>query len=182
MSHAPASPQWLHILEDKPVIHRPDCADRPASGGFDPDLTAGVADETIAYALTIRPAYEGLRSLLGQYAGLLLLAYASPRADYPDLEVMAAAAEQLRQTRDLLSSARCPQGGAAYHHGLTEAARLLEQAHDGMANGLRRPEQKEEAHRQLKAAQSLLHRAADTRFAMTMVDLHGSCCGCPNGK
>lgn len=167
---------WLHILDDKPVIHRSDCAamsDALETDAFSPALR----DEIIAYGLAIRPAYEGLRSVLGQYAGLLLLAYGSPRADYPDLDVMTLAADRLREARDLLGQA-CPPAGISDHHGgLIEAAALLDKAHRSMTNGLRGVGQKEMTHRHLQAAQALLHKASDARFAMTMVDFGGCCCG-----
>jgi hypothetical protein len=135
-----------------------------------------VRDEIIAYGLAVRPAYEELRGLLGQYSGLLLLAYGSSRADYPDLDVMAMADGRLRETSERLGVVLPPAGAADHHRGLLGAACQLKRVHQDLIDGLRRTEQKEGAHRRLKMVQALLFNASDTRFAMTMVDFGSSCC------
>ena len=178
---------WLNILDEKAVIHRLDCSDRQVPDGMTDTMTGdalaiSLGDEIIAYGLAVRPAYEALKSQLGQFAGLLLLIYGSPRANCPDLEVMAVAADRLRQTVALLGSVRLPAGAVNYHRSLQEAAHQLGQVHRDLVNGLRQVDQREEAHRRLKVAQALLHKASDTRFAMTMVDFGSSCCSCAEPK
>ena len=82
-----------------------------------------VDDQTAVYILATRQAFEDLRQVVSQLAGVLVLAAAKGKSDAPDLEPARKLYQQASQAlRDSAWTVR-----AAAHHGhLLEAAEFLE--------------------------------------------------------
>jgi hypothetical protein len=178
---------WHRTLNETPVIHRPGCEtvkhpDALSEGLEDeaPDIDAlakGTRDEIIAYGLAVRPAYDLLKRLLGQYAGLLVLAYGSRRRDYVDLDILKVAGDQLREAAEVLGHLRAPHRVQTHHDALRNACQALAEIQRRLAAGeVKNDDDKDRAHALLKTVQNLLSQASDSRFAMTMVDFRQACC------
>jgi hypothetical protein len=142
--------------------------------------SAGGDDRLIAYALAADPVFTGMRALIGQLSGILILAQARCRRDVAELPELAAARERWREVVDHLSRVDAPEGRQLDLRRLQEAS-----AHVGEAIGViaeMRQEQTDEgvarASAHLKAAYRLAQSACDHRLGLAMVDTSGACCSC----
>ncbi|MCF8483071.1 MAG: hypothetical protein K9H25_21820 [Rhodospirillum sp.] len=178
---------WHRTLDETPVLHRAGCDAVKHPGalsegleGEAPDIDAlakETRDEIIAYGLAVRPAYDLLKRLLGQYAGLLVLAYGSRRRDYVDLVILKVAGDQLREAAETLGGLRPPRRVQIHHDALRSACQALAGIQHRLAAGeIKSDADKDRAHAILKTVQNALSQASDSRFAMTMVDFRQACC------
>jgi hypothetical protein len=137
-------------------------------------------DRLIAYALAADPVFIGMRALIGQLSGILILAQARRRRDVPDLPELAAARERLSEVGDRLSRVEAPEGRQADVRRLQEGLAHVGEAIAVIAE-MRRKQTNESvasAAAHLKAAYRLVQGACDHRLGLTMVDTSGACGSC----
>jgi hypothetical protein len=82
-----------------------------------------VDDQTAIYVLATRNAFEDLRQVVSQLAGVLVLAAAKGTGDSPSLEPTR---RLLRQAEDALRDSRLNDRASAHHAHLAHAAAHLE--------------------------------------------------------
>jgi len=169
------------------TVHRPDCALFAAGplprAAPDPDAMAGTLGSAgaAAYAGACRPVFEDLRRIVGQLAGLMILAQLTRSADVADLKELGACRERWNTCRDRLGALEAPAPLAAHleqiaaAHGFSGRALGLfdrlspagdnEAVFDDIARHVHR------AHAHLRAATS-------AKAGLEMTDLTHACCSC----
>ena len=179
------------FFERAVTIHRHDCeaastAEAAARIGNDEvGETIGVGgglDEAIGgYAVATRPVYDGLRRLIGQLAGLLVLAQAGGRRDVLDLPDIAAARDQWSELGQRLGGVRTPQGLAPHFTRLEAAFATLGEVLDDFGLARLRPDWEthlDRAGERIKHAYAYLQAASEPRAGMMPVDFNHACCSC----
>lgn len=163
------------MLDRAALVHRWDC---PAVADPAPP-EPGVADIDAAAAAALRRPYDALRRLIGQAAGLLVLAQTSRRREIIDLPAIAVAREQWREVTAVLADLSAPPGCERHVEDLTRAARLVgaclaaleaSAAHQNIDVSL--------ALDRVSAAYRLVQRCSIDKLGLTMVDFRQSCCNC----
>ena len=171
------------VLDAIPKIHGAECDGwkaRPNSPGAQIVIDQSVPDEVVGYVIGARRVYYELRRLVGQIAGLLILAQASNRREAFDLPMLAAANEVWLSTPEQMEGLRAPNGLDAHLYHLKSAHRLLgacldaltvPRLHDGKIDLTG-------AVADLSSAYFHLQSASEPRTGMTMVDFSQACCNC----
>jgi hypothetical protein len=171
------------LLDAVPMIHSADCQTWSESSNLliqGAEINQELPDEVVAYALGARRVYSELRRLVGQIAGLLILAQASGRRDAFDLPTLAAANDLWRSAPEQLEKLRVPRGLDANLYHLRSAHKLL----GGCLDALSAPRLSDNrpdltaALADLAGAYSQLQSASEPRVGMTMVDFSHACCNC----
>jgi hypothetical protein len=164
-----------------PTLHSADCDSRKADLNT---ASAGIAidralpDEIASYVIGARPVYSDLRRLLGQIAGLLILAQASNRKEALDLPMLAAAKELWLSVPERMEGLRAPSRLDAHLYHLKSAHRLLGSCFDSLA-AFRCKDEKlnlTDALADIARAYAHLQSASEPRAGMTMVDFRQACC------
>lgn len=177
------------FFERAVTIHRYDCeligaTPSDAEGGetkqaIENDPAANEA--VVRYVVAARPIYDGLRRLIGQVAGLLVLAEAGGRRDVLDLPDIPAARERWAEVEQRLGVLRAPNGLEGHLDRLATAHATLGEVLDdfGLAR-LRRDWQQhlDRAGDRIKHAYAWLQAASEPRAGMTPVDFNHACCSC----
>lgn len=143
-------------------------------------LSVDFDDYTVAYRVAVRPVFDGLRDLIGQLAGLLILAQARPRCDLADLPELVIAREQWRLAVDHFDKLRPPEGRAVDRERLRQAAAHIDAAL-AVIGRLQRVTSGGgigDAAVRLAAAYRVLQSVCDHDLDLTMVDMSGACCTC----
>ncbi len=175
------------LLDAVPTIHSADCDSwkaRTNSPGADTVIDQGLPDEVIGYVVGARRVYYELRRLVGQIAGLLILAQASNRREAFDLPLLAAANEVWLSTPEQMEHLRPSNRFDAHLYHLKSAHRLLGVCLDALKVP-RLDNQKIDltvAMADLSSAYSHLQTASEPRIGMTMVDFGQACCNCGQSK
>ncbi|MBZ9964624.1 hypothetical protein [Mesorhizobium sp. BR1-1-2] len=171
-------------------VHRYDCEVVAAphvsvTGSEEPVAAihdAALADEAIVrYVVATRPVYEGLRRLIGQLAGLLVLAQAGGRRDVLDLPDIPVARERWTEMEQRLGALQAPHGLESHCARLRAAHATLGEVLDDFGSvRLRRDWQQEldRAGQRIKRAYAGLQAASEPRAGMTPVDFNHACCSC----
>jgi hypothetical protein len=164
------------MLDRAALVHRWDC---PAVAA-DPALPEpDVADIDAAAAATLRRPYDALRRLIGQAAGLLVLAQASSRREIIDLPAVAVAREQWREVTATLADLNAPRGCERQVEHLIRAARLIGACLDTLeASVAYESIDVSIALDRIAAAYRLVQLCSIDKLGMTMVDFRQSCCNC----
>ena len=164
------------MLDRTTLVHRWDCpavATEPALP--EPD----VAGADAAAAAALRRPYDALRRLIGQAAGLLVLAQASRRPEIIDLPAVAVAREQWREVTATLGDLSAPRGCERQVENLIRAARLVGACLDALeASANHQTVDISLALEHITAAYRLVQRSSSDKLGMTMVDFRQSCCNC----
>jgi hypothetical protein len=138
-------------------------------------------DELIAYALAVRPLYDGLGRLIGQLAGLCLLAQIRGRFD-PDFEAVTTPLERARECADMIRSINPPKSAVRRHWALCRAMSIVGDVTDQFSNPKSGPAQVRDQVSawtdQLKRANALVRWAADASLGLNPVDFNQACCCC----
>jgi hypothetical protein len=167
------------------------CADPAAPGGADwlsaqtrDDVTrdihaASANDKTIRLLLDVHPAFEGLRTVAGQLAGLLILAAAGASGGRPDGPLLDAARLTYKETRERV---RCLAGEDSIRH----VRHHLRQAAEGIEATFANVERESRAGLSFDGKQSLallkgayghLESVSKLTPGFRLVDTNNSCCG-----
>jgi hypothetical protein len=163
------------MLDRAALVHRWDC---PAIA--EPALPEPVVAEIdAAAAAALRRPYDALRRLIGQAAGLLVLAQASQRREIVDLPAVAVAREQWREVTTTLADLTPPRGYERQVENLIRAARLVGECLDSLeASANQKAVDISLALERITAAYRLVQLCSIDRLGMTMVDFRQSCCNC----
>lgn len=125
----PDARQRRDLFQRLTVVHRPDCTalSQPAPTAAaaalpDEDEVARIlgSDAAGRYGVEARAVYEDLRRLIGQRAGLLILARLTARRDTGELPEIAACRERLAFAQTALARLSAPGPLAAHHAMLDE--------------------------------------------------------------
>jgi hypothetical protein len=171
------------LLDAVPKIHSAECdgwKERLNSTVAQILIDQSVPDEVVGYVIEARRVYYELRRLVGQIAGLLILAQASNRREAFDLPILAAVNEIWLSTPEQMERLRAPNRLDVHLYHLKSAHRLL----GACLNALKAPRVDKEkidltgAVADLSSAYSHLQSASEPRTGMTMVDFSHACCNC----
>lgn len=164
------------MLDRAALVHRWDC---PAVAAKPALPEADVAEDDAAAVAALRRPYDALRRLIGQAAGLLVLAQASQSREIVDLPAVAVAREQWRHVTATLADLKAPRGSERRKENLVRAARLVGACLDALeASGAQKTVDIALALERIAAAYQLVQRSSSDRLGMTMVDFRQSCCNC----
>lgn len=171
---------------DEPLVHERGCAalEKPSAAAARPDALAAITtnrDELIRYALDVRPCYDRINRIIGQLAGLFILAQASCRFD-ADFESATAALRQIEEVRDTLSSIVPPATAKRHHRQLCLALGEIRSVSARFGRSLRTPEDTRAAISAwtvtLKQAAARVRASAAVQLGLMPVDLSHACCSC----
>jgi hypothetical protein len=164
------------MLDRAAAVHRWDC---PAVATEPVLAEPDVADIDAAAAATLRRPYDASRRLIGQAAGLLVLAQASRRREILDLPAVAVAREQWREVTAMLADLSAPRGCERQVEHLIRAARLIGACLDALeASAVQEIIDGSLALDRIAAAYRLVQRCSNDKLGLTMVDFRQSCCNC----
>jgi hypothetical protein len=163
------------MLDRAALVHRWDC---PAVA--EPALPEPkVAEIDAAAAATLRRPYDALRRLIGQAAGLLVLAQTSQRREILDLPAVVVAREQWREVSSTLADLSAPRGCERQVENLIRAARLIGACLDALeASATKEKVDVALTLDRVSAAYRLVQLCSIDKLGMTMVDFRQSCCNC----
>ncbi|MBN9551726.1 MAG: hypothetical protein J0H31_23410 [Alphaproteobacteria bacterium] len=177
------------FFERAVTIHRYDCelvtAPPPDAEGGETRLAIendpSAKEAVVRYVVASRPVYDGLRRLIGQVAGLLVLAEAGGRRDVLDLPDIPAARERWAEVEQRLRALRAPSGVEGHLDRLATAHATLGEVLDDF--GLARLQRDWRRHLdragdRIKHAYAWLQAASEPRAGMTPVDFNHACCSC----
>jgi hypothetical protein len=163
------------MLDRAALVHRWDCPAVAEPALPEPD----VAEIDAAAATTLRRPYDALRRLIGQAAGLLVLAQASQRREIVDLPAVAVAREQWREVTAALRDLSAPRGWGRQVDNLIQAARLVGACLDALEASVNHETvDVSRALERIAAAYRLVQNSSSDKLGMTMVDFRQSCCNC----
>lgn len=164
-------------------MHGVDCDlfDLPCAPG---DWMAGIQtdrDELIRYAQALRPSYDRLGRIIGQLAGLFILARLSGQFT-ADWAAVARVVEQVGHTEPELRAVRVPSVAARHHAYLVHAFDKVAGVTRAFDRTLHEPgrlhERLDAWTRELKLAGAMLSGAAVERLGLMPVDFSQACCSC----
>ncbi len=163
------------MLDRAALVHRWDCPAVAKPALPEPDVT----EVDAAAAAALRRPYDALRRLIGQAAGLLVLAQASQRREIVDLPAVAVAREQWREATSTLADLKAPRGHERQVENLIRAARLVGACLDALeASATKERVDASLALERIAAAYRLVQNSSSDKLGMTMVDFRQSCCNC----
>jgi hypothetical protein len=163
------------MLDRAALVHRWDCPAVAEPAPPEPE----VAEADAAAAAVLRRPYDALRRLIGQAAGMLVLAQASQRREITDLPAVAVAREQWREVTSTLADLSAPRGCERQVDNLIRAARLVGACLDALeASADKQTVDVSLALDRVSAAYRLVQSSSSERLGMTMVDFRQSCCNC----
>jgi hypothetical protein len=163
------------MLDRAALVHRWDCPAVAEPALPEPDI----AEVDAAAAAALRRPYDALRRLIGQAAGLLVLAQASQRREIIDLPAVAIAREQWREVTSTLADLSAPRGYERQVDNFIRAARLVGACLDALdASANHETVDVALALDRVSAAYRLVQLSSSDKLGMTMVDFRQSCCNC----
>ncbi|MFT4148567.1 MAG: hypothetical protein QM656_00085 [Paracoccaceae bacterium] len=171
------------------VLHRPDCAAMTAPATPAPDLPdAGMlarilgADEAGRYAIAARQVYEELRRLIGQLAGLLILARLTSRRDHADLAEHRTCRDRHAEAVALLARLSAPGPLGPHRARLAESTALCGEIIDGLArwqpDAATADAEFAALNARIRHALGLLESCSSDKAGLQMVDFSHACCTC----
>jgi hypothetical protein len=146
--------------------------------GYDADTfsPSDCSEALVQYCLTTLPAFNGLKRLLGQAGGILLLRELAISSDGVGGDLLRLAVDRFRDARDALLSRTVPPFAAAHAAKLEEALALIGSILQSLEDNVGRSEA---LLIQLRLARKCLIDASDNRFGMTLLDFRQGCCRGP---
>ena len=168
------------------ILHRPDCSllQGGATAPVDPqaDLAGLASDRLVDYALEVRPIYEALRRVVGQIAGLLILAQLTRRAEVLELPELAACQSRCKEAEERLRALTEKRGVPAIHiRALDTSHRLCRAILDLFPQWRRSTDPDAEfalMEERLRGAYQHLSAGSWDKGGLTMVDFRNACCSC----
>ncbi|MBC7736151.1 MAG: hypothetical protein H7245_02755 [Candidatus Saccharibacteria bacterium] len=169
------------------ATHKPDCMlsleGPPPETVPNPDeLARTLGSDTVArYASACRPIYEDLRRVIGQLAGLLILARLTNKTELADLPEMTQCRARWQDAATRLS-ALSPPSGLLRHKSQLDSAHVFSGLVMETFSHLRRntdtTPQLDLMSVQIKRAYAHLDAASSTKAGLQMVDFSHACCAC----
>lgn len=165
--------------------HKPECPmslEGPLPGPVaDPTVLADTlgSDGVAAYAAACHPIYEHLRRIIGQIAGLTILARLTARREINDLPELKQCETRWREAKDALGVLSAPNGVAPHKVQLESAlvfcGRAM-RAYSDIGGQTDMEAALDQAGLQIKRAYAHLEAASSQRAGLHMVDFTHSCC------
>lgn len=177
-----------HTLFDRLTsVHRPNCAlfadgPLPAPVVGPEDLAALLGSEaTGRYAAACRPVFEDLRRVVGQLAGLMILAQLTASSDVSSLAELESCRQRWNAAGERIAALAAPDALVPHREQIAAA-----HAFSGLALGTfseLRPRGDNEAafeviSRHVRRAYAHLSAATAEKAGLVMVDLSHACCSC----
>jgi hypothetical protein len=169
------------------TVHRPDCAffadgplPLPVAGPDDLAPLLG-ADTVARYAAACRPVFEDLRRVVGQLAGLMILAQLTQSSEVAGLDELASCRRRWAEAGERIKTLAAPDA-LAPHRAQIEAAHAFSGLALGTFSELRPRGDNEAAFdtisRHVRRAYAHLSAATAEKAGLAMVDLSHACCSC----
>lgn len=170
-------------------IHKPDCEMLQHCEPVEETKLPGEAElfaalgceQTAGYAMACRGIYEDLRRVIGQLAGLLILARATRKIEFVELE-------QVENCMTRWKDAGARIGVLQAYGPVARHKHLIESAHNFCGRILRTfpvitsrsdlDKTFDEMGDHLKKAYACLSKASSHEAGLVMVDFSNACCGC----
>lgn len=171
---------------DGPLVHEHGCATLEVipQSAAQPDAMADITtnwDELIRYALDVRHCYDRINRIVGQLAGLFILAQARGRFD-ADFESTTAALRQIEEVREALSGISAPAAAKRHHRQLCIALGEVRSVSEQFGRSLPTPEATGAAisgwTATLKRAAARVRACAAVQLGLMPVDFSHACCSC----
>jgi hypothetical protein len=138
-------------------------------------------DDLIGYAQQLRPCYDRLGRIIGQLAGLLILARLGGRFE-TDWTAVKRVVDQTRHIEVELHAVRVPAVAARHHAFVARAFETVASVTRDFDAILHRPprlqERLDDWTRELKRAGAMLSAAAVERLGLMPIDFSQACCSC----
>ncbi len=142
-------------------------------------LTGQAVDQaTTEYVLEMRRAFEDLRQVAAQLAGLLVLAASGSQCAGPHHPMLTSAAQLHQEAVDAVRHARVPPGAHRHHQHLLGAAEFLHRALRAAGSGI----SIDPVLIPLRTAYDNLQKASAGLPGFSMVTFELGCCGRPPGS
>lgn len=171
------------------VLHRPDCSALEISnvGTLEDSGSLQLTqDDAIKYATQARPIYEALRRVVGQIAGLLILAQLTRTHEVLDLPELVACEDRCKEASERIKALSGSAGKAGGHFGMLEAShRLCRSILDTFPQWRTSPDPDVEfslMEERLRAAYQYLTAGSWEKGGLSMVDFRNACCSCELGS
>ena len=177
-----------HLFDRLVTVHRPDCdmlADVMPGSSIacsESQMASSFSDDaSLKYALDTKPIYEDLRRVIGQLAGLLILAQLTNRVEMVEFPERNNCEQRWKSAGTRIASLTAP-GPLAPHKEQLSAAhslsgmvlRSLAQLRPGAENN----QQFDQMSDQIKRAYRHLASASSEKAGLQMVDFTHACCSC----
>jgi len=175
------------FADQAPALHELDCElfELPAAPT---DWLADIEtdhDDLIRYAQTVRPCYDRIGRIIGQLAGLFILARFGDRFE-TDWTAVNRVLEQVRQTEADIHAVWVPRIARPHYNYLLLAFDKTVAVTRGFDANLRQTDvlraQLDSWTRELKLVGAMLSRAAAEKLGLLPVDFSQACCNCGIGK
>lgn len=169
------------------TMHRPDCAfvadgPLPVPVAGPDDLAPLLGSDAVArYATECRPVFEDLRRVVGQLAGLMILAQLTQSSEVAGLNELASCRRRWAEAGERIDALASPNA-LAPHRAQIEAAHAFSGLALGTFSELRARGDNEAAFdtisRHVRRAYAHLSAATADKVGLAMVDLSQACCSC----
>lgn len=180
----------LRLFTRLAQTHKPECilaldGPMPKTVPAPEELARTLGSEALAkYAADCRPIYDDLRRIVGQLAGLTILARLTNRQEMRDLPELQKCEIRWKEAFERLSTLEAPPG-AGSHKTQLEAALIFCRAAMGTFSEFYGEgafeKALDQAGVQIKRAYAHLHAASSQKAGLDMVDFSHSCCCCSQG-
>lgn len=175
--------QIRDLASSAPTLHGADCdlLDLPAAPvDWLADITTN-HDALIRYALGLRPGYERMGRIVGQLAGLLILARLGRRFE-PDWPMAASVVEQAQQLDDELHSVWVPVVARQHYRYILQALLRVQKVVHAFDQRLPTDDllcaQLDGWTRELKLVGAMLSGSAVEALGIMPLDFSQACCNC----
>ncbi|MGV0819424.1 hypothetical protein [Martelella sp. AMO21009] len=169
------------------TVHRPDCAlfeDGPVpKPAPDPEEVARMlgSSEAAAYADACRPVFEDLRRVIGQLAGLMILAQLTRSTEVADLSELSSCRARWESSGERLAALSAPAALTAHLEQISAAHVFCGRALGTFS--LIRPSRDnddlfDDIARHVRRAYVHLRAVTSEKAGLEMVDLTHACCSC----
>ncbi len=139
-----------------------------------------IDDRTVAYILEAKKAFEDLRHVASQLAGLLVLAAAGGKDAAPDHPMFEAAQRLHESAADAIRQARPTQRASSHHQHLLQACEAIGFALSAAESNLAPPRDEFKINRiliPLQAAYAQLRLASNELPGFDLISFAQGCCG-----
>lgn len=174
-----------HLFDRLVTLHRPDCtaAAGPEEAGCALDAVSSLSSGLAEYTTHSRPIFEDLRRVVGQIAGLLILARLTKRSELLEIAEFEACRERCAQARDQLRSLDqtiAAQRNVAALKNCQALCDAILREFPSWKRGIDRDGEFDLMQERLEAAYRYLSASSSAGGGMMMVDFSHACCSCAN--
>ncbi|MBY2973073.1 hypothetical protein [Rhizobium leguminosarum] len=176
-----------HLFDRLVTVHRVDCTALVEAEPRDITLPMSPieANAFSDYGLNARPIYEDLRRVVGQIAGLLILARLTKRSELLELAEFEACRQRNDSARDHLRALEEKTNGNRHWAALKNCQALCEailRAFPDWKRGFDRDAEFDLMQERLEAAYRSLSASSSAGGGMMMVDFSHACCSCASSE